>query len=107
LILTLTINPAIDRVINVDKLVFEDRAYILDQAETAGGRGINASQVVHAFGGKTRALLTSGGPAGKRMLKSLSGMGFPFDAVQVEAEIQMRFKPSATSSRSTSVRPVG
>ena len=61
LILTLTINPAIDRIVNVDKLVFEDRAYILDQTETAGGRGINASQVIHGFGGKTRALLTSGG----------------------------------------------
>jgi 1-phosphofructokinase family hexose kinase len=86
LILTLTINPAIDRIVTVDKLVFEDRAYILDRSETAGGRGINASQVIHGFGGKTLALLTSGGPAGERMEKSLAGMGFPFEAVNVGAE---------------------
>jgi len=86
LILTLTINPAIDRTVTVDKLVFEDRAYILDRAETAGGRGINASQVIHGFGGKTLALLTSGGPAGERMEASLAGMGFPFEAVHVRAE---------------------
>jgi 1-phosphofructokinase family hexose kinase len=91
LILTLTINPAIDRIVNVDKLVFEDRAYILDQTETAGGRGINASQVIHGFGGKTRALLTSGGGAGKRMLKSLAGMGFPHETVSVAAESRINF----------------
>jgi 6-phosphofructokinase 2 len=86
LIVTLTINPAVDRTVTVDKLVFEDRAYILDRAEAAGGRGINASQVIHAFGGKTMALLTSGGPAGERMEKSLRGMGFPFESVKVQSE---------------------
>jgi 1-phosphofructokinase family hexose kinase len=86
LILTLTINPAIDRTFNVDKLVFEDRAYILARSEAAGGRGINASQVIHAFGGKTLALLASGGAAGTRLEKSLAGMGFPFEAVRVRSE---------------------
>lgn len=46
--------------VSVDKLVFEDRAYILDRTEAGGGRGINASKVIHAFGGKTLALLTAG-----------------------------------------------
>jgi 1-phosphofructokinase family hexose kinase len=82
LIVTLTINPAIDRTISVDKLVFEDRAYILDRTEAGGGRGINASKVIHAFGGKTLALLTAGGAVGERMLKSLAGMGFPFESVR-------------------------
>src|ERR1700735_5647573 len=83
MILTLTINPAIDRIVSVDKLVFEDRAYILNQTAVAGGRGVNASVLLHRFGGKTIALLTSGGPAGERMEKSLAGMGFPFEVVRV------------------------
>ena len=86
MILTLTINPAIDRTFMVDKLVFEDRGYILSQSEAAGGRGINASQVVHSFGGKTLALSTSGGEVGRRMEQSLAGMGFPFECVRVAAE---------------------
>lgn len=86
LILTLTINPAIDRTFMVDKLVFEDRGYILSRSEAAGGRGINASQVIHAFGGKTLALLTSGGVVGERMERSLAGMGFPYETVRVKAE---------------------
>ncbi len=86
MILTLTINPAIDRIVSVDKLVFEDRAYILDQTEVAGGRGVNASVVLHRFGGKTIALVTSGGAVGERMEKSLAGMGFPFEVVRVRPE---------------------
>src|SRR3954471_1376865 len=69
-----------------DRLAFEDRGYILSRSEAAGGRGINASQVIHAFGGKTLALLTSGGEVGQRMDHSLSGMGFPFETVRVRAE---------------------
>ena len=86
LILTLTINPAIDRTIISDRLAFEDRGYILSRGEVAGGRGVNASQVIHAFGGKTLALLTSGGEIGKRMEHFLAGMGFPFEVVRVHAE---------------------
>ena len=66
LILTLTINPAVDRTIISDRLAFEDRGYILERREAAGGRGVNASQVIHSFGGKTLALLTSGDGIGKR-----------------------------------------
>lgn len=86
MILTLTINPAIDRTIISDRLAFEDRGYILSRGEAAGGRGVNASQVIHAFGGKTLALLTSGGAIGKRMEHFLGEMGFPFEVVRVRAE---------------------
>ena len=86
LILTLTINPAIDRTIISDRLAFEDRGYILSRSEDAGGRGVNASQVIHAFGGKTLALVTSGGEIGKRMEGYLAKMGFPFEVVRVRAE---------------------
>ena len=86
MILTLTINPAIDRTIISDRIAFEDRGYILSRGEAAGGRGVNASQVIHAFGGKTLALLTSGGEIGKRMEHFLGGMGFPFEVVRVHAE---------------------
>lgn len=86
LILTLTINPAIDRIVISDRIAFEDRGYILSRGEAAGGRGVNASQVIHAFGGKTLALLTSGGEIGKRMEHFLGEMGFPFEVVRVHAE---------------------
>jgi 1-phosphofructokinase family hexose kinase len=88
LIITLTINPTIDRVISVDRLAFEDRAYINSTRETAGGRGINASFVIHSFGGKTLALLTSGGDTGKRLEAHLKQAGLSFQTVPIEKEIR-------------------
>jgi 6-phosphofructokinase 2 len=107
LILTLTINPAIDRTVTVDKLVFEDRGYILDRAEVAGGRGINASQVLSAFGAKTLALLASGGPAGERMEKSLAEMGFPFEAVPVASESRINLTISDKQGLTVKLNEVG
>jgi 1-phosphofructokinase family hexose kinase len=88
LIVTLTINPTIDRVISVDRLAFEDRAYINSTRESAGGRGINASCVIHSFGGQTLAVLICGGDAGKRLHEHLQCDGLPFQVVPVENEIR-------------------
>src|SRR6202161_1593710 len=107
MILTLTINPAIDRIVSVDKLVFEDRAYILNQAEVAGGRGVNASVVLHRFGGKTIALLTSGGAAGGRMEKSLAGMGCPFEVVRVRPESRTNLTISDKQGLTVKLNEVG
>ncbi|MCC6857158.1 MAG: 1-phosphofructokinase family hexose kinase [Bryobacterales bacterium] len=88
MILTLTINPAIDRNLTADRLAFEDRAYITSKHDSPGGRGINASCVIHAFGAKTLALLTSGGTAGARLEAMLNCCGFPIVVVPVQNEIR-------------------
>lgn len=88
MIVTLTINPAIDRTICVDRLAFEDRAYIKSTHETAGGRGINSSLVVHAFGGETLAVLISGGDTGKRLEALLVQRGFPISVVPIQRAIR-------------------
>ena len=88
MIVTLTVNPTIDRVISVDRLAFEDRAYINSSRESAGGRGINASCVIHSFGGQTLAVLICGGDAGKRLQEHLQCDGLPFQVVPVENEIR-------------------
>lgn len=92
MILTLTLNPAIDRNVTVDKLVFDDRAYILSSHETAGGRGLNASCVVHSFGMQTVAIAVCGGRAGKRLEELLAhGCTFTPELVRVRQEIRNNF----------------
>ncbi len=88
LILTLTINPAIDRNVTADRLVFEDRAHILSTSESDGGRGINASRVIHSFGGKTLAILTSGGESGARLEALVRAHGFPVEVARIRNEIR-------------------
>jgi 1-phosphofructokinase family hexose kinase len=88
LIVTLTLNPAIDHIINVDRLAFEDRAYINSSRESAGGRGINASSVINSFGGDTLSVLVSGGASGKRLEALLNGCGFKTAVVPIQNEIR-------------------
>ncbi len=88
MILTLTANPAIDRNVTVDRLVFDDRAYILDTRKSAGGRGINASCVIHSFGGETLAIAICGGKAGRQLEEFLGCCGFPCEFVRVRSEIR-------------------
>lgn len=88
MIVTLTINPAIDRNVTADRLVFEDRAYILATHESAGGRGINASCVIHSFGGATLAIATAGGQTGERLRQFLCKCGFPVELVPIANDIR-------------------
>ena len=107
MIVTLTINPAIDRTVSVDKLVFEDRAYIIDRTEAAGGRGVNASHVIHSFGGKTLALLASGGASGARMEKLLAKLAFPFEVVRVHSDTRINLTISDKQGLTVKLNEVG
>jgi 1-phosphofructokinase family hexose kinase len=87
-ILTLTVNPALDRNLTVDRLAFEDRGYILGASESPGGRGINASRVIHTFGAKTLAIAASGGATGKRFEALSNGCSFPMQLVPIAQEMR-------------------
>ncbi len=82
-------NPAIDRTIGVDRLAFDDRAYILSSNESPGGRGINAACVVHAFGGETLAIIPAGGDHGERFEQSLTGCGFQVATVPIRNDVRL------------------
>lgn len=88
MIVTLTVNPAIDRTISVDRLAFEDRSYIESRHDSAGGRGINAACVIHSFGGKPVAIFPSGGKNGKRLEEFLAAYGYPTVSVPIRHEIR-------------------
>jgi 1-phosphofructokinase family hexose kinase len=88
MILTLTVNPAIDRTIMVDRLAFEDRAYILSSKETPGGRGINAANVIHSFGGETKAIVPAGGSSGTRFTEFMKDCGFPVIVVPIRNKVR-------------------
>lgn len=81
-------NPAIDRTITVDRLVFEDRAYIQSSRDSAGGRGINASCVIHSFGGDTLAIAPAGGESGPRFEELVGSFGYPVKLVPIRNSVR-------------------
>ena len=88
-ILTLTVNPAVDRIVTVDRLVFEDRAYIESSVEAAGGRGINASRILNRFGCKTTAITTSGKEVGRIFEEQLEKDSFAKEIVRIRNNIRI------------------
>jgi 1-phosphofructokinase family hexose kinase len=91
LIVTLTMNPAIDRTIAADRLAFDDRAYILSSKDSPGGRGINAASVIHSFGGSALAIVPIGGDRGYRLEGFLRSAGFPVTTVPIANDIRLNF----------------
>ncbi len=88
LILTVTANPAIDQIFITDRLAFDDRSYLRERAEAPGGRGINASRVLHRLGAETLAIAPCGGPTGKRFEAYLKDLGFAFELVRIRQPIR-------------------
>lgn len=82
-------NPAIDRTMGVDRLAFDDRAYILSSKDSPGGRGINAATVIHSFGGKTLAIIPAGGERGARFEQYMDHCGFPVTMVPIRNDIRL------------------
>jgi 1-phosphofructokinase family hexose kinase len=67
----------------VDRLAFEDRGYVLSRGASAGGRGLNASHVLHDWGEPTIAIVPSGGESGPEFEDMISGFGFPCEVVPI------------------------
>lgn len=107
MILTLTINPAIDRNVLTDRLAFEDRSYILSTSESAGGRGLNAAKVIHSFGGQTLAIVTSGGECCGNFEELLKETGLPVEIVRIKQQIRTNLTISDKNGLTVKLNEVG
>lgn len=92
MILTVTLNPAIDKTYVVKN--FEP--YALNRASrviiNAGSKGINVSRVVVQLGQKTCALGFAGGVNGQLLLSELSAEGVEEDLVRVDGNTRLNIK---------------
>src|SRR3972149_4965585 len=69
-IVTLTMNPSIDKSSSVEHVVAERKLYCKTPRFEPGGGGNNATRAIKKLGGESVALYPSGGPTGE-MLRSL------------------------------------
>jgi 1-phosphofructokinase family hexose kinase len=106
-ILTLTVNPALDRIITVDRLVFEDRAYIQSTVEAAGGRGINASRLLTSFGAENTAITTSGSDVGRKFEHQLQEDKFGKEIVKIRSNIRINLTISDHQGLSVKLNELG
>lgn len=82
-IITLTLNPAIDQALQIDQIVLGGTNRCRLDALDPGGKGINASRVIHRLGRPTLALGFVGGVTGAMLRARLDAEGVPNDFGEV------------------------
>lgn len=86
MIYTVTLNPALDRALEVDELVPDDANRIRQEHSYAGGKGIDASRVIQVLGGESVALGFVGGFHGMELEQRLLRQGVRCDFVETRGE---------------------
>ncbi len=83
-IVTLTVNPALDKSTHFKGLVPEQKIRCDEPRYDAGGGGINVSKAISRLGGLSLAVFTSGGPMGKMLEELVSKESVEFKAIEVQ-----------------------
>lgn len=90
--LTVTMNPAIDKTVEVDKF----QPYALNRIRRieydAGGKGINVSKTIHALGGESLAMGFLGGNTGKTIENVLNARNIRHDFIYVDGDTRTNTK---------------
>jgi len=81
MILTVTPNPTIDRVLFVRDFAMQDLVRAEGETVAPSGKGIDVSALLHTFGVETLALSLSAGLSGDMLAALLDEMGVPYEFV--------------------------
>ncbi|WP_025028467.1 1-phosphofructokinase [Caldalkalibacillus mannanilyticus] len=91
-IITVTLNPAIDKTITVPQLELGSLNRVLESRTDPGGKGINVAKVLKHFDMKVLATGFIAGIQGKQLLQYLEEEEIPLDFVQVQGETRTNLK---------------
>jgi len=86
MILTITMNPALDKSTTVEKMLAEKKLRCEQPVIEAGGGGINASKTIKELGGESVALYPAGGANGTRLQELLIASGINSIVVPLKGE---------------------
>lgn len=91
-IVTVTLNPAIDRTVSLKTLSVDKVNRVLHVQRDAGGKGLNVSKTIKALGGESVALVVLGGRNGMWIEEEANRMGLNLEVVPVLGETRENIK---------------
>lgn len=92
MIVTVTLNPAIDKTALLDRLRPGDLNRLINISQDPGGKGINVSKTIRALGGRSIATGFLAGDSGHFIERSLDEMGIDTDFVYIAGETRVNLK---------------
>ena len=107
MILTVSLNPAIDRTSVLAELLPGTVMRTKATVTRAGGKGINVSRAVRAAGGETLALYLKGGYTGEQLTALLAEERVPARAVTYAAETRISIQIAEEDGRFSNINDRG
>jgi len=98
MILTITLNPTIDKSTSVDKIIPDSKLRCSAVKNEAGGGGINVSKSLQKLNAQNIALFPAGGNIGKLLQQLLKQEGVPMHVIEVEKETRENIIVQETST---------
>ena len=98
MILTLTLNPALDISGIVPSLIPNEKSYVSDEKRYPGGNGINSARIAHRLGSEVLASGFLGGPNGIEIDQLLTHEKMPHHFVSIEGQTRMNVTISLAKS---------
>jgi 6-phosphofructokinase 2 len=90
-IVTLTLNPALDKSTEITQLVPEQKMRCAPMRMDAGGGGINVSKGIRRLGGESVAVFPTGGQNGETLRQLLQKEGIQTNLIAVQGETRENF----------------
>ena len=90
-IVTITLNPCIDKSFAVARVIPERKLIGSNVREYPGGGGLNVARVVHRLGMAARAYWSCGGDIGRRLSRLIEVEGISQEPVPVQEEIRENY----------------
>ncbi len=107
MIVTVTMNPAIDKTVDIDALERGGLNRIKKVEYDAGGKGINVSKTIRELGGTSVAAGFLGGNTGRTIESVLNEKGIQHDFIWVEGETRTNTKVFETTGEVTELNEPG
>jgi 1-phosphofructokinase len=107
MIVTVTMNPAIDKTVDLELLERGSLNRIKNVIVDAGGKGINVSKTIKELGGETIATGFIGGSGGTLIEKVLQEQGIKSDFVTIQNEVRTNMKVVETNGFVTELNEPG
>jgi 6-phosphofructokinase 2 len=100
MIVTITMNPAVDKSTNIDRLIPEKKLRCTEMVTEAGGGGINVSKAIKKLGGDSIAIFPLGGHNGQILEDNIKALGLNYRAIPVPKETRENIVVTETSTNS-------
>lgn len=109
MILTVTLNPSVDRALEVDVLIRGEVLRAADSHIDPGGKGVNVSRALLANGVRSTAVVPTGGAEGDQLIDMLKAEGVDMLAVPIAGRTRSNItlaEPDGTVTKINEVGPV-